>query len=152
MIKRRRILQISLGIAAVAALGVWGVDIASEAEIVSAIRRRLGFLRLDDAGLHSFAKDYISSLLAKRPSWYRWKYHIQALFRKPGARWGISTDTRSRRERFEDNLATLYLLSSDLFLKGADESRTIQYVSLYDPMRACGSPFARPVIDRETAG
>jgi hypothetical protein len=149
MVARRRIL-IGLGIAAAAAFGVWGVDLASEAEIASAVRRRLGFLRLDDAGLHSFAKDYIHSMLAKRPSWYRWKYHIQSLFRKPGARWGISTDTRSRRERIEDNLATLYLLSSDLFLKGADESRIIQYVSLYDPMRACGVPFARPV-ERETA-
>jgi hypothetical protein len=149
MVARRRVL-VGLGIAAVAAFGVWGVEIASEAEIVSAVRRRLGFLRLDDAGLHSFAKDYILAMLAKRPSWYRWKYHIQSLFRKPGARWGISTDTRSRRERLEDNLTTQYLLSSDLFVKGADESRIVQYVSLYDPMRACGSPFARPV-ERETA-
>ncbi|MGO9931297.1 MAG: hypothetical protein ACLPV8_05740 [Steroidobacteraceae bacterium] len=150
MINRRRIL-VGLGIAALAAFGVWGADVAGEAEIVSAVRRRLGFLRIDNAGLHSFAKDYIRALLAKRPSWYRWKYHIQSLFRNPGARWGVSTDTRSRRERIEDNLATLYLLSSDLFLKGADESRTIQYVSLYDPMRPCGSPFARPVVDREIA-
>jgi len=149
MVARRRIL-VGLGIAAVAAFGVWGVEVAGEAEIASAIRRRLGFLRLDDSGLHSFAKDYIRAVLAKRPSWYRWKYHIRSLFQKPGARWGISTDTRSRRERTDDNLATLYLLSSDLFLKGADESRIIQYVSLYDPMRACGSPFARPVFDRET--
>ena len=108
MIKRRRILKIGLGIAALAVLGVWGVEIASESEIVSAVRRRLGFLRLEEAGLQSFAKDYIHSMLAKRPSWYRWKFHIQSLFRKPGARWGISTDTRSRRERLEDNLATLY--------------------------------------------
>jgi hypothetical protein len=151
VIARRRVL-VGLGIAAAAAFGVWGVEIASEAEIASAIRRRLSFLRLDEAGLHSFAKDYIRAMLAKRPSWYRWKYHLESLFRKPGARWGISTDTRSRRERIEDNLTTQYLLSSDLFLKGADESRVIQYVSLYDPMRACGSPFARPVVvGHETA-
>jgi hypothetical protein len=150
MVARRSIL-VGLGIAAVAAFGVWGVDLASETEIVSAVRRRLSFLRLDDEGLHSFAKDYVNAILAKRPSWYRWKYHIQSLFQKPGARWGISTDTRSRRQRMEDNLTTQYILSSDLFLKGADESRIIRYVSLYDPMRACGSPFARPV-ERETAG
>ena len=150
MVARRSIL-VGLGIAAVAAFGVWGVDLASETEIVSAVRRRLSFLRLDDEGLHSFAKDYVNAILAKRPSWYRWKYHIQSLFQKPGARWGISTDTRSRRQRMEDNLTTQYILSSDLFLKGPDESRIIQYVSLYDPMRACGSPFARPV-ERETAG
>jgi hypothetical protein len=147
----RRNVLIGLGVAAVAVFGIWGADLATEGEIASAVRRRLSFLRLDEAGLRSFARDYVSAMLSKRPSWYRWKYHIQSLFRKPGARWGISTDTRSRRERMEDNLSTQYLLSSDLFLKGADESRIIQYVSLYDPMRPCGSPFARPMTARETA-
>lgn len=151
MVKRRRFLLWGVGIAAAAVAGVWGVDIASESEIVSAVRRRLGFLRFDEAGLHSFAKDQIAALLAKRPSWYRWKYHFHSLFSKPpAARWGISNDTRTRRERMEDNLATIYLLSSDFFLKGADESRIIQYVSLYDPLRACGNPFARPVFDPES--
>jgi hypothetical protein len=151
MVKRRGLLLGGLGIAAVAALGVWGADIATESEIVSGVRRRLSFLRFDDAGLHSFAKDHIRVMLAKRPSWYRWKYHFHTLFAKPVARWGMSTDKRSRRERLEDYFATLYLLSSDFFVKGADESRIIQYVSLYDPMRACGNPFARPVADPVTA-
>ncbi len=151
MIKRRRFLLGGLGIAIVAALGVWGADIVSESEIVSAVRRRLSFLRFDEAGVHSFAKDHIRVLLTKRPSWYRWKYHFYALFHKPVARWGMSNDRRSRRERLEDYFATMYLLSSDFFVKGADESRLIQYVSLYDPMRACGNPFARPVVDSDIA-
>jgi hypothetical protein len=150
MIKRRRFLLGGLGIAAVAVLGVWGADIAAESEIVSGIRRRLGFLRFDDAGLHAFAKDYIRTMLAKRPSWYRWKYHFYTLFHKPVARWGMSSDRRSRRERMEDNLATLFLLSSDFFVKGADESRVIQYLNFYDPLRGCNSPFARPVLIPET--
>jgi hypothetical protein len=151
MIKRRRFLFGALGVAAVGAVGVGGADFATESEIVSGIRRRLSFLQFDDAGLHSFAKDYIRSLLAKRPSWYRWKFHFHMLFYKPIARWGISTDRRSRRERLEENFATLYLLSSDFFVKGADESRTILYVNLYDPMRACGNPFSRRVADAATA-
>jgi hypothetical protein len=150
MIKRRGFL-IGLGAVAIAALGVWGVDIASESEIVSGVRRRLPFLKFDEPGLHAFAQDYIHALLAKRPSWYRWKYHIHTLLSKPAARWGMSTDKRTRRERLEDNFATLYLLSSDLFTSGADESRTIQYVNLYDPIRACGNPFARPVVDTSSA-
>jgi hypothetical protein len=150
MVKRRGFL-IGLGVVAVAAFGVWGADIATESEIVSGVRRRLPFLKIDEAGLHSFAKDYIRSLLAKRPSWYRWKYHILSLFSKPAVRWGMSTDKRSKLQRQEDFLATLYLLSSDLFTTGADESRTVQYVSLYDPMRACGNPFARPVLDPQAA-
>lgn len=151
MINRRRILLGSLGIAAVAGLGVWGTDIITESEIAAAVRRRLGFLRFDEAGLHSFAKDQISVLLAKRPSWYRWKYHIHSLIYKPIARWGISSDTRSRRERLEDYIATIYLLSSDFFVNGADETRIIQYVNLFDPMRACDNPFARPVVDSGAA-
>jgi hypothetical protein len=151
MIKRRGFL-IGLGVVAVASLGVWGADIAAEAEIVSGVRRRLPFLKFDEAGLHAFSKDYIHTLLAKRPSWYRWKYHLYSFLSKPAVRWGISTDKRSRRERQEDNFATLYLLSSDFFTTGgADESRTIQYVSLYDPIRACGNPFARPVVDPPSA-
>lgn len=151
MINRRRLLLGGLGVAAVAGLGVWGADYASEWEIVSGVRRKLSFLRLDDAGLHSFAKDYIKSMLAKRPSWYRWKFHFHSLFSKPVARWGISSDKRSRRDKLEDYLATLYLLSSDFFVKDAEESRFVEYVNLYDPMRACGNPFARPAVDPPAA-
>jgi hypothetical protein len=151
MMQRRGFL-VGLGLLAVAGLGVWGAEIATESEIVSGVRRRLPFLKFDEAGLHAFAKDYIRTMLAKRPSWYRWKYHIYSLFSKPAARWGVSTDKRSRRERQEDFFATLFLLSSDLFtVGGGDESRTIQYVNLYDPMRACGNPFARPPLDPTAA-
>jgi hypothetical protein len=145
-VQRRGFILGGLGVAAVAAIGVWGADVATESEIVSGVRRRLAFLRFDDAGLHSFAKDYIRAMLAKRPSWYRWKYHFYSLFHKPAAQWGMSNDNRSRRERLEDSLATLFLLSSDFFIKGADESRVIQYLNFYDPLRSCSSPFARPVI------
>lgn len=150
MMDRRRLLLGGLGIAAVAAVGVWAADFATESEITSGIRRRLPFLRFDEDGLHSFAKDYIRSMLKKRPSWYRWKYHFHSLFTKATARWGMSTDTRSRRARLEDFFATMYLLSSDFFVTGADQSRIIRYVNLYDPMRACGNPFARSAMDPAT--
>jgi hypothetical protein len=146
MVKRRRILLGGLAVAVVAGLGVWGADIAAESEIAAAVRRRLPSLKLDEPGLHSFARAQIAWLLARRPTWYRVKYHLRSMFAKPVAGYGFSDDKRSRRERLEDNLATIYLLSSDFFLNGADESRTVQYVQLYDPMRACGNPFARPAI------
>jgi hypothetical protein len=149
MIRRRRFLIGGLAIVAAAALGIWGVDIASEWEIVSGVRRRLSFLRLEEQGLHAFAKAYIAMQLVKRPTWYRWKYHFHSLFAKTGAQWGISSDHRSRRERLEDYLATIFLLSSDLFVAGADESRVVRYVALYDPMRPCGNPFARPFAGPE---
>jgi hypothetical protein len=148
MIERRSFLLGGAGLALIAGFGVWGADVFSQREIVSGVRRKLSFLTLDDAGLHAFAKDYINSMLAKRPSWYRWKVHFHALFARPSAaRWGISTDNRSKRDRLDDYLATLFLLSSDFFVKGADETQVVGYVNLYDPMRACGNPFARPAVE-----
>lgn len=153
MIKRRRILLGGLGIAAAAGLGVLGFGrVATESEIASAVRRRLSFLRLDEAGLRSFAKDQVSVLLAKRPTWNRMKYHFLSVFTKSFTRYDHSNDKRSRIERLEDGFAATYLLSSDFFLNGADESRTVEYVAFYDPLRACGNPFARsPVEPRPTS-
>jgi hypothetical protein len=152
MMERRSFLFGGAGLALIAGLGVWGADAFSQQEIVSGVRRKLSFLKLDDAGLHAFAKDYINSMLAKRPSWYRWKVHFNSLFaRSAASRWGISTDNRGKRDRLEDYLATLYLLSSDFFPAGADDTKVVGYVALYDPMRACGNPFARPASEPSAA-
>jgi hypothetical protein len=151
MIKRRRILLGGLGIAAFAAVGVVGTGIAGEWEIAAGVRRRLGFLRLDEGGVHAFAKDYIhaetlyvGSMLAQRPSWSRWKFRMHSMVRGPVDRLGLSHDGRTRRERLEESWATLFLLSSDFFATGANEARVARYVGLFDPMHACGNPFARP--------
>jgi hypothetical protein len=142
---RRRFLLGSLAIVAVAGVGVIGFGpMGAESHIVSVVRRRLSFLKLDEAGLRAFAKDQVNALLAKRPTWNRLKYHYLALFSKQFTRYNRSNDRRSRRERMEDNFASTYLLSSDFFVNGADESRVVQYVSFYDPLRPCGNPFWRP--------
>jgi hypothetical protein len=159
MIKRRGFLLGGLGLAALAAVSVWGAGVAFESEIASAIRRRLASLRIDEAGLHSFAKDYLQfaqgyvrSKLAQHRSWYGWKFHLYAMFRGQVDRLGLSHDTRSRRQRLEEYWATLFLLSSDFFVTGANESRVVRYVALYDPMRTCGSPFSRPAVDAAAEG
>lgn len=153
MNKGRRALLIGVGVVAVAGLGAVGADLATEAEIVSAVRRRLSMLKLDEAGLHAFAKAQIATLLAKRPTVARVKTRLRAALAKaPVVHYeGISTDKRTRRQRFEDNLATVFLLSSDFFWNGADESRVVKYRELYDPMRACGNPFARSPAPVDTA-
>jgi hypothetical protein len=77
MIRRRQFLLGTLAVVAVSGLAVVGFGrMAGEAEIVSLVRRRLSFLRLDDAGLHAFARDQTGALLAKRPTWNRMKYHF----------------------------------------------------------------------------
>jgi len=145
--RRRAFLVGGLGVVLVAGLGVWGFGRPlTEAQIVSHLRRRLSFLHLEEQGLREFAHDQMSALLAKRPTWVRWKYHFLHIFAKSFSRFDTSNDHRSRIERLEDNLASTYLLSSDFFINGADESRLVRYRSYYDPMRPCGNPFARPVL------
>lgn len=42
------------------------------------------------------------------------------------------------------DLYTRFLLSNDFFQNGADESRTLRYLALYNPyVNACRNPFAR---------
>jgi hypothetical protein len=152
MMKRRKFLLGGVGFVAVVGLGgiAFG-PLAAESEIVAHVRSRLSFLKLDEAGLAQFAKDQVGVLLAKRPTWNRLKYHFMSVFSKSFTRFEHSTDTRNRRQRMEDTIAQTYLLSSDFFINGADQSRTVQYMSFYDPLRGCGNPFARPVIDTRQA-
>lgn len=83
--------------------------------IVSILRRKLGDLELDDDGMRAFATEWLE----------RTKGKLAFLSRN------------------EEMVASFYLLSSDFFLHQADESRVIQYVSLYDPRLGCRNPFAR---------
>jgi hypothetical protein len=62
---------------------------------------------------------------------------------------GINVLTNGIRHG-EERIVTKYLLSSDFFSSGADESKTVHYVRLFDALRGCCNPFARPVV--ETAG
>jgi hypothetical protein len=146
---RRRVILGGLGVVAVAGLGAWGLGhVALEAEIVSILRRRLGFLKLDQQGVHAFAKDQTDAAFHKKiPTWSRLRYHLLAAAAPSYKRFFRSIDTRSRVARLEDNLVSTYLLSSDFFLNGADESRTVNYVAYYDPLHPCQNPFARPVLD-----
>jgi hypothetical protein len=149
MMSRRQLLLGGLGTAALAALGLgtFGRG-AIEAEIAAHVRRRLSFLTLDDTGLRRFAADQVAVLLAKRPTVNRLKYHFLSHIAPSFTRYLRSTETRSRLEQTIDAFASTYLMSSDFFQNGADESETVHYVSFYDPLLACGNPFARAAIDR----
>jgi hypothetical protein len=144
MITRRAVL-----IGGVVTVGLAGVGIlafgrgAAEAHIVDAVRRRLSFLKLDEAGLHQFAHDQVSVLLAKRPTWNRLKYHFLNTFTKSFSKYDRSNDKRTKSERSTDGFASTFLLSSDFFRNGADVASTVRYVQFFDPMIPCGNPFAR---------
>ena len=148
MATRRRFLLIASGAVVAAAVGIVGIaPSVTESQIVSHVRRRLSFLKLDEAGLQAFARDQVAALLAKRPTWNRMKYHFFTLFTNSFTRYDRSNERRSRIERMTDGFASTYLLSSDFFVNGADAARLVRYLSLYDPLRACGNPFARPAVD-----
>jgi hypothetical protein len=148
VISRRRLIMGGLGAVGVAGLGAWGLGrLGFQVEIASILRRRLGFLKLDEGGIRAFAKDQTRAMFNKKiPTWNRLRYHLTASGASSFKRFYRSTDTRSRFARFEDTLVSTYLLSSDFFWNGSDESRKVNYVAFYDPLRPCNNPFARPVV------
>jgi hypothetical protein len=148
MMNRRRFLFGGLLAVGVAGLGIIGFGPSgAEAYIVRVVRQRLSFLKLDEAGLHAFAKAQVDTLLAKRPTWNRMKYHFMSIFTKKFSHYDYSNDKRSRRERIADGFAQTYLLSSDFFRNKADESQVVHYVVFFDPMIPCQNPFARSPPD-----
>lgn len=148
MITRRRLIVGGLGAVGALGLGAWGLGrLGFQLEVASIVRRRLGFLRLDEAGVRAFAKDQTRATFGRKlPTWNRLRYHLQSSGVSSFKRFYRSTDTRSRMGAFEDTLVATYLLSSDFFWNGSDESRKVNYVAYYDPMRPCHNPFARPVV------
>ena len=154
MINRRRLILGGLGVAGVAGLGAWGLGHwGLHREIVSVLHRRLSFLKLEEEGVRAFARDQTAAAFNKKiPTWTRLRYHFLSAGAPSFKRFYRSTEQLSRVARLEEMLVSTYLLSSDFFSNGADESRTIKYVAYYDPMRGCQNPFARPAVDpRATA-
>jgi hypothetical protein len=149
VISRRRLIVGGLGAVGAAGLGAWGLGrLGFRMEIASILRRRLGFLKMDEGGIRAFAKDQTRATFSKKiPTWNRLRYHMLASGASSFKRFYRSTDTPSRMGRFEDTLVSTYLLSSDFFWNGSDESRAVNYVAYYDPSRPCHNPFARPVLD-----
>lgn len=108
--------------------------------VIAILKRRVGYLKTEPGSFERFAREYIdyktgyASRLAKLSAvafpltyftLYRWLPMGHPL------------------RRLEDNVVTKYLLSTDFFFHGADESREVKYLSFYDPATApCRNPFA----------
>jgi hypothetical protein len=146
--QRRTLLIAGAGLFSVAGLGIWVLGPrAVEAVLASTLHRRLPYLNLDAQGVKDFAADHFAKLSAKRMSLQRLKYHVATSFSHSSKQFGYSSGPpRTRVEQAEDLLVETYLMSSDFFINGADESRLVKYVAYFDPMRACSNPFSRPVI------
>jgi hypothetical protein len=139
---RRRYVLLS-GLAALCGAGGWRfAHTSDESAIRKVLYNRLSYLRLDDAGVRRYARDLkehrMISSLRLRMSDAAGPLYTALSFSSSGS---LHNAIRHGEER----VVTQYLISSDFFRNGADESRLINYLGFYDPMVACGSPFARPM-------
>jgi hypothetical protein len=76
------------------------------------VRERFHYLRLEPEGVRAFARDFTSRNR------------------------GVSRFQRPKTDPFEQ-----FLLSTDFFRNGGDETRTIRYVALFDPyLNPCWNP------------
>jgi hypothetical protein len=140
---KRRTLLLS-GLAAACGLIGWKFARSTdEAAIVKVLHKKLGYLKLDADGVQRFARDLTAS---KTVSSARLRIIDTAGPLYTGSRLTADNALDNGIRHGEDKVVTDFLLSSDLFKNGADQTRTVHYLGLYDPMIACGNPFARPVI------
>jgi hypothetical protein len=146
--KRRHLL---IGAGAVAAIGYtgWRFGTANgERALTRVIYKKLGYLKLDDAGVRQFAHDQVKlqTISAARLRIIDAVGPVYSMLSFQG-RLGLEDTLRHG----EDRIVTQYLMSTDFFRNGADQTRVVRYLEFYDPMVACGNPFARPPVDPNPA-
>jgi hypothetical protein len=141
---KRRTLLLGAGTVVVAgAIAGWrALTSSAESAVAKVLHKRLDYLHLDPDGVAQFARD-----IAARQDISGGRLRaIDAagfLYTLPGF---DGTDRVSLTVRHgEERVTSAYLISTDFFANGADESRTVRYLGLYDPRRPCNNPFARPV-------
>lgn len=136
-VNRRRLL-------AIAGIGAVGVTLASLASwrtahetdiVVATLRNRLKDLRIAPGIFEKFAKSYIETKDA-----YAKKMRLLGTFSEL---FSIMTPYNflpmdHSWRRMEDNIVSNFLLSTDFFQNGANVSRQVNYLGLYDPyLRPC---------------
>lgn len=96
-----------------------------------ALEKNLGYLQMREEDRERFARDFAAEApmaegrLTERERW-----------------------SGARIEALEERICATFLMSSDFFKNGADESRPVRYLALYEPSKAgCTNPFARFDLD-----
>lgn len=140
--RRRLLLGVAAGTAGIAGAGIWRYFGASDAEVIAVIlRKRLDYLRLDPIGVAAFARELSArDIVGDRP------LHLVGMLEPLYVRVPFPGDNplSDRIRHGEERIVTMFLLSSDFFRNGADETRMVHYLSFYDPLRQpCATPFSR---------
>ncbi|MDH4043250.1 MAG: hypothetical protein OEY20_13970 [Gemmatimonadota bacterium] len=132
----------SLGALLAGSLGWWGVGREWSASIRSLVARRLYFLDLDPAGLDAFARDAMADPQLPFPKHMHVRRWFFSLYSRVPVRLFPLLPARDRLAGLEARVVQKYLLSTDFFLQGADESVTVRYRAYFDPYRRpCVNPF-----------
>lgn len=139
MASRRQVIAGVLG--GLAAVGGWRYWRSNEQDaILLVLRKRLDYLQLDPQGARAFAADLVSqrALSAMR---LKMIGVVAPLYMH--AEWSGHNALQEAVRHGEERVVSKFLLSSDFFVSGADTTRIVRYLGLYDPLKACSNPFAR---------
>lgn len=144
--RRRLLLGGTLGVGAAFALysGGWWYFKVREPDptdiILAVLRRHLDKLIVKEEDLIAFAeaireKHAHSKTLA-------WMGMVGPVYQRVDV-FSLSSASRAKMRRFEDEIVSEFLLSTDFFHRGADESRELRYLGVFDPYKwKCMNPFA----------
>ena len=111
----------------------------SPSAVAAALQDKLPFLDLEPAGVERFAQDVdaVMSRIQISPS--------GELIEPPGPvieGLAFQLDPGGAIRFYQDTVVRKFLLSSDFFLEGADESKTVHYLGWFDEFGPCRNPFA----------
>ncbi len=146
---RRTFLLSSIGIFATAS-GIWSVKSGylsgnerKRNTIFTVFEKRLAYLKWDKKEVMDFIQDfmvnidnqiYIKGKLNKFSFLYPLYNYTNLLDKTPFA---------SKIRSFEEKVVTNFLMSTDFFRNGADETKPVKYLFYYDPYAApCQNPLA----------
>lgn len=145
MFNRRQFLV--AGVAGFTGLVTWRfVRSSPESAIMTVVKERLDYLLLEENGLHEFARDLVAQkiLSSNKLRMLNVAGPLYTQLAITSYKNPLSHAVWQREER----IVSMYLMSSDFFLSGADETRLVRYTGFYDPFHdshPCSSPFSRPI-------
>ena len=119
---------------------------SEEGAIVEIVQKRLNYLKLDPNGVNRFARDLVERKII-------FGRKLRLIDMAGPVYTGLSSHLghNALSQNFkhgEERIVSMYLLSTDFFQNGHDESKVVRYMEFYEPFvkfRPCNTPFARPV-------
>jgi hypothetical protein len=131
-----------LGALFLGALGLGGLYVYENQYrdlVLSILRDRLSYLDLSRIDLGRFADDYIADKGA-----YGLRGHVLALAYPVIDEVEGLNPLSQKVETFEYRLVSRFLLSTDFFWNGCNETRALEYLEYNNPYQnPCGNPFAQ---------